>query len=162
MPNISKSTVESTENVARAIFLPAMVDLSGKVSRAAFYLRHNESYFSVARMSVNGWQEDIFAIPQNESRRLVGFARMNVGEIRNLELSFYDCHISFDVVDKSTEKNNSHSGITVALNDVHLSGDKAKILKPIPENMPASMLLLKIQSCLAKLANKGLTRFTNE
>lgn len=47
-----------TEFVARAIFLPAMIDSNGNVSLATFTLRHNEGYYSVARMAVENWLDD--------------------------------------------------------------------------------------------------------
>ena len=150
------SKVDNAEDVARAIFFPVMVDASGKVTKAAFYLRHNESYFSVARMSVDSWKKDILAIPQNEEHKLIGYAKMNVGAIRGLDLSFFGKQISLDVKSYSSQRNESHAGIVVTYDNATLKGDKVRILKPIPEGTPASMILLKIQNQLAKLADKGL------
>ena len=56
---MSEKRLLDTEHVARAIFLPAMLDSSGNVSLAAFTLRHNEGYYSVARMAIEGWLDDI-------------------------------------------------------------------------------------------------------
>ena len=45
------NVIDDIEYVARAIFAPAMIDRTGNLSAATFSLRHNEEYFSVARMS---------------------------------------------------------------------------------------------------------------
>lgn len=61
---MSEKRLLDAEHVARAIFLPAMLDSKGNVSLAAFTLRHNEGYSSVARMSVEDWLDDIKKIPE--------------------------------------------------------------------------------------------------
>ena len=157
MPNTCVHIVD-TESVARAIFSPAMIDSTGNISKAAFGLRHNESYISVARMSVNGWLDDIKSIPETPTRQLFGYGQLIVGEIRSIDVSFFDKQIVFDVEDKSTVNNKSHAGIIVQYDDVQLKGDKNLVLKPLQEHLPASMLLLKIQSKLANIANKKFVR----
>ncbi|MBR2238896.1 MAG: hypothetical protein IJ887_13700 [Prevotella sp.] len=72
--------IDNSENVARAIFSPAMVDDTGKITKAAFHLRHNEDYFSVSRMNVEGWMTDIKSIPTSNTRVPYGYSKMNVGE----------------------------------------------------------------------------------
>ena len=64
--------IDNSENVARAIFSPAMVDDTGKITKAAFHLRHNEDYFSVSRMNVEGWMTDIKSIPTSNTRECRG------------------------------------------------------------------------------------------
>ena len=153
-----KEHINDTESVARAIFSPSMVDSDGRISKAAFGLRHNENYISVARMSINGWIDDIKNIPENPTRQLVGYGVLEVGEIRGSILSFFEKQIVLDVEDESTERNKSHAGITISYNDEQLQGDKKLSLKPLQPHLPASMLLLKIQSKLANLANKKFVR----
>lgn len=85
---MSDKRLLDTERVARAIFLPAMLDSNGKVSLAAFTLRHNEGYFSVARMAVEGWLDDLKRIPSSATRQLGGYCKMGVGDVRNLGFTY--------------------------------------------------------------------------
>ena len=80
---MSDKRLLDTERVVRAIFLPAMLDSNGKVSLAAFTLRHNEGYFSVARMAVEGWLDDLKRIPSSATRQLGGYCKMGVGDDTN-------------------------------------------------------------------------------
>jgi hypothetical protein len=150
--------IDDSEFVARAIFSPTMIDSSGKIATVAFTLRHNESYISVAQMSIENWLDDIKSIPVNSLRQLYGYGQLNVGEIRSIEIHFFDNTVQFCVEDKSSENNKSHAGIIVLYGTEPLKGDKIKLLKPLQERIPASMLLLKIQSKLANIANKKFVR----
>ena len=95
---MSDKRLLDTERVARAIFLPAMLDSNGKVSLAAFTLRHNEGYFSVARMAVEGWLDDLKRIPASATRQLGGYCKMGVGDIRNLGFTYNEKdEVAFDV-----------------------------------------------------------------
>lgn len=156
MPDIR---IDNSESIARAIFQPAMIDASGNISIAAFSLRHNENYFSVARMSVNSWIEDIKCIPQTVDRKLCGYCKLIVGEVRMIDLSFHQKTVLFDIEDFSSSKNKSHAGITVSFANQQLKGDKAKIIKPLEKGIPAPVLMLKIQTRLMDLASKGYTTF---
>ena len=59
MSKKQQTGILDSENVVRAIFCPLMVDNTGKLTKAAFFLRHNEDYYSVARMCIDSWQDDI-------------------------------------------------------------------------------------------------------
>ena len=85
---MSEKKLLDSEYVARAIFLLAMLDSNGNVSLAAFSLRHNEDYFSVARMAVKGWLDDIRRIPTSTTRQLGGYCKMGVGDIRGLGFDY--------------------------------------------------------------------------
>ena len=154
----SFSYIDNSEKIARAIFSPAMIDDEGRISKAAFSLRHNESYISVARMSIEGWLNDIKSIPVNSSRQLEGYGILIVGDVRTLEINFFDKKVSFLVDDKSSSSNKSHAGIIIVYNEMLLKGDKNNGLKPLEKHIPASMLLLKIQTKLANIANKAFVR----
>lgn len=111
---MSEKRLLDAEHVARAIFSPAMLDSNGNVSLAAFTLRHNEGYFSVARMAVEGWLDDLKRIPETPLRRLGGYCKMEVGEIRRLGFVYDEEYkIGFDVEDKATTTNMSHAGIII-------------------------------------------------
>ena len=150
------------EHVARAIFLPAMLDSKGNVSLAAFTLRHNEGYFSVARMSTEGWLDDIKRIPEIPTRRLGGYCEMGVGDIRGLGFAYdKENKVDFDVEDKATATNKSHAGIMLMLSDSILKGDKCDILKPLPIGVSATGLLMRIQTKLSQLAGKSFVPVDN-
>lgn len=153
--------IDDVENVARAIFSPAMIDNTGRISKAAFNLRHNEDYISVARMAVDGWLNDIKSIPVSKNREFVGYGKMNVGNIRNLDVPFFGKPIVFEVEPKATMKNKSHAGIVVSYDGEQLRGDKSSLLKPVHRMFPVPMLLLKIQASLAGLANQDFIKIQN-
>ena len=73
---MSDKRLLDAEYVARAIFLPAMLDSNGKISLAAFTLRHNEGYFSVARMAVKDWLDDLKRIPTSAGVSATGLLMM--------------------------------------------------------------------------------------
>jgi hypothetical protein len=152
-----------TEYVARAIFLPAMLDSNGNVSLAAFSLRHNEGYFSVARMAVDSWMDDIMRIPTSATRQYGGYCKMGVGNIRNLDFTYNQEHkVAFDVIDKATTKNKSHSGIELLFGEDTLKGDKTAVLKPLPTGISAPRLLMRIQTKLSQLAGKSYIAIKQE
>lgn len=156
---MSDKSIFDVENVARAIFHPSMLDANGNVSLSSFVLRHNESYYSVARMAIDGWMNDIKLIPQNPQRQLCGYCKLNVGEVRNLGFTHDEnSKVVFDVQDKSSSANKSHAGIEVLLGEDVLKGDKTTILKPLPSGVSASGLLLRIQTKLVQLACKNYVK----
>jgi hypothetical protein len=152
---MSDRRLHDAEHVARAIFLPAMLDSNGKISLAAFTLRHNEGYFSVARMAVEGWLDDLKLIPISVTRQLGGYCKMEVGDIRNLGFTYNEKdEVAFDVEDKATTTNNSHAGILLLFGEDMLKGDKETVLKPLPTGVSATGLLMLIQTKLSQLAGQ--------
>lgn len=159
---MSDKRLLDAEYVARAIFLPAMLDSNGKISLAAFTLRHNEGYISVARMAVEGWLEDIKRIPVTSTRQLGGFCKMRVGDIRGLGFAYdEDNKVCFDVEDKATTTNKSHAGIIIMMSEQSIKGDKSAVLKPLPIGVSASGLLMRIQTKLSQLAGKCFVTIDN-
>lgn len=160
---MSEKKLLDSEYVARAIFLPAMLDSNGNVSLAAFSLRHNEDYFSVARMAVEGWLDDIRRIPTSTTRQLGGYCKMGVGDIRGLGFDYDEKNkVAFDVEDKATIVNKSHAGIMLVMSEKMLKGDKSAVLKPLPMGVSATGLLMRIQTRLSLLAGKSVLRFDND
>ena len=160
---MSEKKLLDSEYVARAIFLPAMLDSNGNVSLAAFSLRHNEDYFSVARMAVEGWLDDIRRIPTSTMRQLGGYCKMGVGDIRGLGFDYDEKNkVAFDVEDKATIVNKSHAGIMLMMSEKLLKGDKSAVLKPLPMGVSATGLLMRIQTRLSLLAGKSVLRFDND
>lgn len=160
---MSEKKLLDSEHVARAIFLPTMLDSNGNVSLAAFSLRHNEEYFSVARMAVEGWLEDIRRIPTSTTRQLGGYCKMGVGDIRGLGFDYDEKNkVAFDVEDKATIANKSHAGIMLMMSEKMLKGDKSAVLKPLPMGVSATGLLMRIQTRLSLLAGKSVLRFDND
>lgn len=160
---MSDKRLLDTEHVARAIFLPAMLDSNGNVSLAAFTLRHNEGYFSVARMAVEGWLDDLKRIPTSATRQLGGYCKMGVGDIRNLGFTYNEKdEVAFDVEDKATTTNKSHAGIQLLFGENTLKGDKEAVLKPLPMGVSAVGLLMQIQTKLSQLAGHSYIATTSK
>ena len=142
-----------TENVARAIFSPRMI-LGEEIQPEAFRLRAsiNEDYLSVMRLSIPSWMDDIKRIPQRQKRQLFGYAEMNVGEIRNIQLK----NVTYDVHEIPNETMLSHAGIYILVNGENLIGGKK--LKSSQEGKEQDVLLLAIQRELLEIAQKRLHR----
>ncbi|MBO4719554.1 MAG: hypothetical protein J5658_06750 [Prevotella sp.] len=143
--------ISDSENVARAIFSPKMI-VYGEILPEAFRLRASitENYLSVMRITIPSWIEDIKRIPQRKNRKLYGFAEMNVGEIRGIQLN----NVVYDVRECLNESSLSHAGIFITVNGEDLIGGKA-VSKPEPD-MEQDFLLLAIQRELVDIAQKGL------
>ena len=160
---MSDKRLLDAEYVARAIFLPAMLDSNGKISLAAFTLRHNEGYFSVARMAVKDWLDDLKRIPTSATRQLGGYCKMGVGDIRNIGFTYNEKdEVAFDVEDKSTTTNKSHAGILLLFGENTRKGDKEAVLKPLPTGVSATGLLMMIQTKLSQLAEQSYIAMTNK
>lgn len=143
--------ITDAENVARAIFSPRMI-IDGELQPEAFCLRAylNEDYLSVMRTSIASWLDDIKLIPQSKNRQLFGYAEMNVGEIRNIQLK----NVTYDVAEVSNENVKSHAGIFIQVNGENLVGGKK--LESIQDSEEQDFLLLAIQRELVDLAQRGL------
>lgn len=145
--------IPDTENVARAIFSPRMI-IGDEIQPAAFRLRAsiNEDYLSVMRLSIPSWLDDIKRIPQQQNRQLFGYAEMNVGEIRNIQLK----NVTYDVHEIPNEAMLSHVGIYIMVNGENLIGGKK--LENIQDGEEQDFLILAIQRELVEIAQKGLHR----
>ena len=145
--------IPDTENVARAIFSPRMI-IGDEIQPAAFRLRAsiNEDYFSVMRLSIPSWLDDIKRIPQRQNRQLFGYAEMNVGEIRNIQLK----NVTYDVHEIPNEAMLSHVGIYIMVKGENLIGGKK--LENIQDGEEQDFLILAIQRELVEIAQKGLHR----
>lgn len=152
--------IANDSDVARAVFSPQMVNVTGIITRAAFSLRHNEDYISVCQMNIDSWLDDLKSIPQSNERKMAGYAVLNVGEIRSQGFSLNGHQIGLDVLDKSTTNNRSHAGIFLSIDDLCLKGDKSLVLKVMPADTCATPLLLRVQGRLLKLAKKHYVKWT--
>ncbi len=143
--------ITNDSNVARALFSPKMV-VDGEIQPEAFKLRASikEDFISVAQMSISSWLDDIKSIPQYKNRHLCGYAKMNVGAIRGIQLR----GVAYDVRDCSNKSKPSHAGIFISINGENLIGGKR--LECIANGMEQDFLLLAIQRELVDIAQKGL------
>ena len=125
--------IADTEDVARAIFSPKMI-VNGEIQPEAFRLRPSikEDFLSVMRMAN-------------------GFAKLNVGEIRQINLK----HVEYDVRECSSDSIASHAGIFISVNGENLVGGKT--LNTIESDVEQDFLVLAIQRELVDLAQKGLS-----
>ncbi len=149
--------IADTDNVARAIFSPRMIN-NGMVLPMAFELRPSirEEYLSVMTMSVDSWMSDISKIPQYKNRRLFGYAKMNVSEIRNIDLPA----AKYDVRECPTENAKSHSGIFIKVYGLPLIGGE-KITK-VPNGYTEDFYLLALRRELVNIAQKGLVEIVEK
>lgn len=145
--------IRDNEHVARVIFEPKMV-YHGVLLAPAFELRAsiNESYLSVLRIDVESWRSDMASIPTRRNRRLYGYAKMNVGEIRHIKLR----RVDYDVGETTDTAMASHAGIFVKVNGEPLIGGKP--LETLPEGITEDFILLAIRNRLVELAQKGLCK----
>ncbi len=143
--------IEDKETTARVIFEPKMV-YNGRLLASAFELRSaiSETYLSVLRMDVDGWEKDIYKIPQHKNRRLFGYAKLNVGDIRAIELH----HVKYDVQEADNSKISSHAGIFITVDNEPLIGGKK--LATLPEGVTEDFFLLAIRNRLVNLAQRNL------
>lgn len=141
--------IDEKENVARALFSPRMI-VDGILQPEAFKLRSSilEDYLSVMRMIYPTWMDDIKSIPQRKNRILYGYAKLNVQEIRDIQLS----GVTYDVKNCSKNSTPSHSGIFITVNGEKLVGGKP--LKDVPDGFAQDYLLLAIQRELVDIAQK--------
>ena len=146
--------IEGKEHVARVIFEPKMV-YEGRLLDAAFELRPQikESYYSVLRLSVDCWKDDVVKIPTYKNRRLWGYADMPVKDIREIDIEY----VTFDVVAVDNASMPSHAGIFVSVNGKCLIGGE----KPqnLPEEATADFVLLAIRTQLIELAQRKLCQW---
>lgn len=153
--------LDNNENVARAVFSPLMIDENGNLSRAAFSLRHNEDYISVAQINVSTWLNDIFSIPENANRKLFGYCVLNVQLVRNLAFQYKKYQVGYEVCEKHSETNKSHAGIYVLLDNAVLKGDKKNILKNIPEDVAVDTFTMRYQQKLVNIAQENFIKLSH-
>ncbi|MBQ5538959.1 MAG: hypothetical protein IIU03_01835 [Bacteroidales bacterium] len=156
--------LSDNENVARAVFSPQMISTDGSLLLSAFALRvfkdgTKENYISVSRMSADNWMSDIKKIPQYKNRLLYGYAALNVGKIRRIELSVDDFPMIYDVVDCSTPASMTHAGIVVQLSGVTITGGHNNIFDVLQIDEPEDFVMMAIQAELLEIANPNLVRF---
>lgn len=163
-------SLNNSELVARAIFEPSMI-IDGRIIDDAFLLRKHlkEDYISVVRLVVDSWESDMKIIPTNKTtrKRLYGYAKMNVGEIKTMKLPnfIYDnledepqevaINVQFDVCACDNDVRKSHAGIFSYFNGTKIIGGVD--IENLPVGIGDSAVKLMIQSNLSKLAQKGLT-----
>lgn len=143
--------ISDKEDVARVIFSPKMI-FKGKLLPAAFELRGQiaEDYLSVLRTNIETWMSDLQKIPSRKNRTTVGYALMNVGEIRELS----NKETIYNVYDKSTPNMKSHAGIVITYNSCQVVGGKP--LNVMDSDLSEDFVRMAIRYRLQKLAQKRL------
>lgn len=144
--------IPDSENVAR----PRMI-VDGEIQPETFRLRSsiNKDYRSVMRVAIPSWMDDIKLIPQRQNRQLYGYAEMNVGDIRGIQMN----NVKYDVRELPNETLASHAGVFVFVNGENLVGGKH--IESIQNGEEQDFLLLAIQRELVEIAQKGLHRISN-
>ncbi len=126
MSRKKREYIADTENVARCLYHPSMV-ADGIPTPEAFRLqnlpRGSKDYISVLRCSKAGdVRQYILAAnwtPRNSEDSLYGHCVLNVGDIRSIaeNMKAADCNAVLDVIDKKTQRNPAHAGITLTIDD---------------------------------------------
>lgn len=155
--------INDSENVARAIFSPQMIAFNGDLLLSAFALRvfrdgTAEDYISVNRMSVESWFDDIQKIPQRRNRQLYGFAELNVGKIRHIELQINGHKVEYNVHDYSEGSTPSHAGITTSVEGLTVRGGSNAFLSALAPNQPESFVMMAMQEELLAIAKNNFVR----
>lgn len=155
--------ISNSENVARAIFSPQMIGVNGELLLSAFALRvfkngTAEDFISVNRMSVESWFDDILKIPQRRNRQLYGYAELNVGQIRHIELQVNGHPVTYNVYDRSEGSTASHAGISVSVEGQTLKGGGNPFISALAPNQPEDFVMMAIQEELLDIAKNNFVR----
>ena len=141
----SLTIIEDKEDVARLLFSPIFI-CDGILSQKAFTLETGETYISVLRPAISSFTKDIDGII-HEGSTLYGYALLNVGEIRKVNLASTPT-IKFDVLPRNAGKRKSHAGIYTSIEDKRIKG-----------GTPASSALMLARMYLVRIAQKRVHTF---
>ena len=139
--------ISDREDVARVLFSPLFI-CDGVLSQKAFTLEkdNNETYISVLRPAVESFNADFEGI-RKDGNILYGYALLNVGEIRNCNIS-YKKNIKFEVLPRNLGKRKSHAGIFTSIDNVKIKG-----------GMPQTVERLLARMALVNIAQKRIVQF---
>lgn len=139
--------ISDREDVARVSFSPLFI-CDGVLSQKAFTLEknNNETYISVLRPAVESFNADFEGI-RKDGNIVYGYALLNVGEIRNCNIS-YKKNIKFEVLPRNLGKRKSHAGIFTSIDNVKIKG-----------GMPQTVERLLARMALVNIAQKRIVQF---
>lgn len=139
--------ISDREDVARILFSPLFI-CDGVLSQKAFTLEkdNNETYISVLRPAVESFNADFDGI-RKDGNILYGYAILNVGEIRNCNIS-YKKNIKFEVLPRNLGKRKSLAGIFTSIDNVKIKG-----------GMPQTVERLLARMALVNIAQKRIVQF---
>lgn len=114
---ITSQPIPDEEDVARTIFSPSFFE-EDRLAPSAFELKElkkgPESYISVTRLSMcEATKENLYHKPREEGDECVGYAQLNVGKIRGINVPGNSMLI--DVLPKPNPNNPAHAGIVISL-----------------------------------------------
>ena len=155
--------ISDSENVVRTIFSPQMIGTNGELLLSAFALRvfkdgTAEEYISVNRMLVESWFDDIQKIPQRRNRRLYGYAELNVGQVRHIEMQVNGHQVTYNVFDCSEGSTASHAGISVSMEGHAVKGGRNLFISALAPNQPEGFVVMAIQEELLNIAKNNFVR----
>lgn len=127
---ITFQPVLDEEDVARTIYSPSFFE-EDRLAPSAFELKElkngPESYVSVTRLSMcEATKENLYHKPREEGDECVGFAQLNVRQIRGISIPGNS--ISIDVLPKPNPNNPAHAGIVISLENKRV---KAGFINPM-------------------------------
>ncbi len=152
--------LDGSENVARVLKTAWVYD--GEISPSAFSLRPHirETYISVLRELCDTFSNDLAEVVHRRSP--VYYAKMNVGELRNLHVDTIEDDVYFDVKAVDNLKLLSHSGIFVYMNNIPLIGGEPFESFELKRGMPADSTLMTIRETLSEFAKKSIVKWKSE
>jgi len=146
--------MDDKENVAR--LLKNLWFYDGELSPAAFNLRPqiHESYISVLRESCDSFLKDVKVVTHGKCPVL--YARLNVGELRGLQVDSLEDDVCFDVKIVDNTFLSSHAGIFIYINSQQIVGGEPLESYELRHGVSADSVLLLIREVLSDYARNKL------
>lgn len=148
--------MDDKENVAR--LLKSVWVCDGELSPAAFNLRPHmrETYISVLRESCDSFPDDVKTVAHGKYPAL--YARLNVGELRRLEVESLEDEVCFDVKEVDNAYLMSHAGVFIYINKQQIVGGEPFESYELKHGISADSILLSIREVLAEYAKNKIVK----
>lgn len=155
-----ETQVSSTEDIVRLLSRTWVED--GIILHTAFKLRPGESYLSVNRPAVESFGRDVsvfiashseFSSDDNESYQC---ARLNVGDVRNIDVQLGDTIVDISVeVESRAKYTKSHAGIFTRFHNQNIKSGAVLEYGPESEEISTDIILLDVPQSTARFGNFG-------
>ena len=159
MNSNQQDIIDSEETIIRLLHQEWFVE--GQLQQTAFRLANGETYLSVNRPAISSYEADVADFikshPQYKTApRTTTYRRanLNVGDVRNLDLSMEDesLNISVEVEPRSMHRK-SHAGIFARLNSQNIKGGQEFLPSPNgKEPVSTEKVLMKMRWTLLQLS----------
>ena len=135
--------------------------MDDELMHIAFALRYNETYISVNRTESETFATDVRHFVETHNEYLFGeeanmlrFAKLNVGEIRQLRVSLRGIEVSVNVeIEPRGTHIKSHAGIFTRQSGKNIKPQTDIFVPELQENVSADDILLKVRYQLLTLSD---------